>query len=237
MKDFSENGSSLEAQNLYRESLGTDIYDEFILGKNTTKILLTDPKLLLFTLARYKFVAKMFSGLKRVLEIGCQEGFGAMIVSQTTDHLHGIDFFIPHIQSCKRRISSTKLTFEVADILSEQLTDGYDGVFALDVLEHIHPEKEELFMQNVCNLLKDQFGIAIIGMPSLESQKYASEASKIGHVNCKTGDQLKSLASKYFSNVFLFSMNDEVLHIGFPPMAHYILVMCVNPKNHELNQC
>ena len=30
-------------------------------------------------------------------------------------------------------------------------------------------------------------------MPSIESQKYASYKSKIGHINCKTGDDLKNL--------------------------------------------
>jgi len=38
------------------------------------------PKRLLFTLALYKFVAKMFSGKKRVVEVGCGDGFCARVV-------------------------------------------------------------------------------------------------------------------------------------------------------------
>ncbi len=68
-------------------------------------------------------------------------------------------------------------------------------------------------------------------MPSLESQAYASEASRVGHVNCKTGQELKTNALKYFTNVFLFSMNDETLHIGFPQMSHYIFVECSGKKS------
>ncbi|MCA6302689.1 MAG: hypothetical protein IM629_12150, partial [Phenylobacterium sp.] len=30
---------------------------------------------------------------------------------------------------------------------------------------------------------------------------------------------------KFFSNVFLFSMNDEVVHTGFAPMAHYLFAI------------
>ena len=67
-------------------------------------------------------------------------------------------------------------------------------------------------------------------MPSLESQKFASTQSKIGHVNCKSGKDLKGFFSKYFSNVFLFSMNDEVLHTGFEQMSHYLFVICTNKK-------
>ena len=35
-----------------------------------------DPKRTLFTLARYKFVARMLSGRKHVLEVGCADAFG-----------------------------------------------------------------------------------------------------------------------------------------------------------------
>ena len=50
----------------------------------------------------------------------------------------------------------------------------------------------KLFINNsIYNLKKN--GYMIIGMPSLESQKYASYKSKKGHINCKTGDDLKKL--------------------------------------------
>ena len=41
---------------------------------------------------------------------------------------------------------------------------------------------------------------------------------------------LKSLLSKYFHNVFIFSMNDEVVHTGFYPMAHYLFALCCDKK-------
>jgi hypothetical protein len=30
--------------------------------------------------------------------------------------------------------------------------------------------------------------------------------------------------------VFLFSMNDEVVHTGFYPMAHYLFAVCADRK-------
>jgi len=73
-------------------------------------------------------------------------------------------------------------------------------------------------------------GCTIIGIPSLESQAYASPGSREGHVNCKSGITLQTLLLQYFDHVFLFSMNDEVVHTGFSKMAHYLLALCVNPK-------
>jgi hypothetical protein len=58
-------------------------------------------------------------------------------------------------------------------------------------------------------------GIAIVAMPSLESQAYASPISRAGHVNCKTMPELRSFLELHFHNVFVFSMNDEVVHTGY----------------------
>ena len=81
----------------------------------------------------------------------------------------------------------------------------------------------------ICQSLNTN-GVFIAGMPSLESQKYASPQSKAGHVNCKSGLDFKKLLENHFHNVFLFSMNDEVVHTGFSPMAQYLLVLCAGKK-------
>ena len=100
---------------------------------------------------------------------------------------------------------------------------------SLDVFEHIDPKNENDFLNNICKSLKPD-GVAIIGIPSIESQKYASPESKEGHVNCKTGKDFKECMSDYFQHVFLFSMNDEVVHTGFEKMAHYLFVVCTSKR-------
>jgi len=85
-------------------------------------------------------------------------------------------------------------------------------------------------MTNVMASLQPQ-GVFIVGSPSLQSQHYASPPSKAGHVNCKEAPQLRDLMSRYFHNVFLFSMNDEVVHTGFYAMAHYLLAVGCSTKN------
>src|SRR5260221_8208428 len=51
-----------------------------------------DPKRLVFTFARYKFVAKMFSGRRHVLEVGCADAFATRIVHQEVGELTAVDF-------------------------------------------------------------------------------------------------------------------------------------------------
>jgi hypothetical protein len=50
-------------------------------------------------------------------------------------------------------------------------------------------------------------------------------------VNCKTAKDLRQLMQKFFHNVFIFSMNDEVVHTGFHPMAHYLFAVCCHVRS------
>lgn len=193
-----------------------------------------DPKRTLFTLARYKFVAKMLSGRRHVLEIGCADAFGTRIVKQEVGLITAIDFDPVFITDAKKRINPAwPMECHVHDILSGPVPGIYDGIYSLDVLEHINPKDENTFMVNLLSSL-DPAGVVITGIPSLESQEYASPQSKAGHVNCKSGKELKSFLDQYFGNVFIFSMNDEVVHTGYYSMAHYLLALCTTPRKSKI---
>ncbi len=207
------------------------------MGLRGTQVWSENPKQLLFILARYKFVAKMFSGFDRVLEIGCGDAMGSRIVQQEVKRLGAVDFDEIFIQDAKDRMDPDwPMDLAVHDMLQGPVPGAFDGIYALDVLEHISPEREDLFIRNAVASLRPN-GALIFGMPSLESQPYASAPSKAGHVNCKTAGELKKLMKNYFSQVFLFSMNDEVLHTGFHAMSHYLFVLCCGPtqKNNSMD--
>jgi 2-polyprenyl-3-methyl-5-hydroxy-6-metoxy-1,4-benzoquinol methylase len=188
-----------------------------------------DPRRLVFTFARYKFVAKMMSGRTRVIEIGCADAFASRVVLQEVEKLTVIDFDPVFIKDVKSRMDPDwRLDAYVHDMVVSPFAGQFDGAYALDVLEHIHPEDEDTFLANITSSLTEN-AIGIFGMPSLESQIFASPGSKLGHINCKTGHDLKTLLERHFKNVFIFSMNDEVVHTGFYPMAHYLLGLCVSP--------
>ena len=190
-----------------------------------------DPRRLLFVYSRYKFVSKMFEGFETVLEVGCADAFATRLVQQTVRKVVVSDFdkiFIDDILS--RQQPDWHLDARVHDMTQAPIQEKFDGVFCLDVLEHIEQEDENAFVMNIC-LSLNKHGSAIFGMPSLESQTYASEASKLGHVNCKSGVDFRAFLKKYFHSVFMFSMNDEVLHTGFFPMSHYLIAVCADKKS------
>jgi len=196
------------------------------LGLMTNQVWHDDPRRLAFVLARYKFVAKMFSGMARVLEIGCADAFGTRLVLQEVGALTAIDFDPVFVHDANDRMDA-RWHFEckVHDLLQGPVAGPFDGAYALDVIEHIPSTAEEAFMGNAARSLTDH-GVLILGTPPIQSQAYASPPSREGHVNCKDAPALRELLQGFFHHVFLFSMNDEVVHTGFHPMANYLLALC-----------
>ena len=200
-----------------------DMDKQVALGPYLSDRWLRDPKTVLFTLARYKFVGRMLKGYERVAEIGAGDGWASEIVraeigdGYSTQMLGTLD--------CYDLSPLSDIVFP-NDIMKAPLSIKYDALYALDMIEHI--ADNDVFFRNVVRSLTDR-GVAIIGTPSLESQKYASEPSRKLHINCMSGETLRALTLRYFRHVFLFSMNDEVVHTGFSPMAHYLFAVCAEP--------
>jgi len=200
-------------------------------GLNTSEVFRHDPKHIGFNASKHNFVANILDGFENVLDIGCMDGFGTAIVASFAKHVTAIDFYEEHIAEAKKCFGDDlkNVEFRGADFLDEPEDNAYDGCFALDVLEHIDPAQEPIFLKNVVRTLKEN-GVCIIGMPSLESQVYASEANRFSHINCQTSEQLAGTLKKYFHNVFSFGFNDEVLHTGYGRMCQYLMKVCVGPR-------
>ena len=200
------------------------------LGLMTTWAYRDDPKRLAFTFARYKFVAKMLAGFDHVLEVGCGDAFVSRVVRQSVKRLTAVDFdqhFVDDANS--RRAERWPVEVFQHDMLDGPVRGRFDGIYSLDVLEHIPKRQERRFLDNLVSPLRPR-GVLIVGMPSLQSQAYASAQSKEGHVNCKDQGDFGRLMRQYFHNVFLFSMNDEVVHTGYGAMSHYNIALCCGKR-------
>jgi 2-polyprenyl-3-methyl-5-hydroxy-6-metoxy-1,4-benzoquinol methylase len=201
------------------------------LGLMSSQAWYDDPRSLLFSLARYKFVAKSLRGRRSVLELGCGDAFNSRLVQQEVVELTVTDhdpLFIADIE--RRSPQRWRPRSFVHNMLDGPTVEHYDAIYCLDVLEHIQQAQESIFLANTLASIEDG-GTLIFGMPSLQSQSYASEISKAGHVNCKTGDELYELLLPFCHQVLVFSMNDEVVHTGYFPMAHYLIAVACVDKN------
>ena len=205
----------------WRRAQGIEFPDHMdanvLLGPYYADQWLRDPKHLVFALARYKFVAKLLHGVEGVAEVGAGDGWASEIVRREVGRLDLYDLSPLHDKILAHDISVAPLP----------LWGGYDAIYAIDVFEHVR--SGEGFFDNLNGSLRPH-GKLIVGTPSLEGQVYASEPSKKLHVNCVSGETLRELALRFFHHVFMFSMNDEVIHTGFMPMAHYLWAVCAEPR-------
>ena len=195
-----------------------------------------DLKHIVFTLSRYKFVSKLLMYRERisVCELGCQEAVGAIMLQQNTDlqRYVGIDLDSESIQWNRANLNGP-FEFIEANFFEHMPDEKFDAIVSLDVIEHIQPEMEDAYCQAIVDHHKNSEnsgGVACIGTPNIMLSPYACEASKVGHINLYDQKRLYGLCSRYFDNVFIFNMNDEVVNTGFAPMACYIFAVCAGKK-------
>jgi 2-polyprenyl-3-methyl-5-hydroxy-6-metoxy-1,4-benzoquinol methylase len=105
------------------------------------------------------------------------------------------------------------VTFTAGDISAERPENqAYDAVFSIDVIEHLEPEFEKIFIENMMYGLK-QNGVMIIGTPNESASQYATFRSDHQHINLKSAQTLKGLLDQYFDNSFILIR--LILHLAF----------------------
>jgi 2-polyprenyl-3-methyl-5-hydroxy-6-metoxy-1,4-benzoquinol methylase len=215
--------SSKSARDLYQA--GTDYQfatPEMALGPWTSYSLIHDPKHMCFVLARYKFCAKMLEGKETVMEIGPGDGFGLPLISQAVGRVYAVDWDQRLLKGNAQRLAHlTNVTYLHVDMNEVAPEITVDAAFSIDVLEHLNPDQEAAFMAHAVSCLKPN-GVLITGTPNITASQYATPRSQVQHINLKSMKTLRELTERYFENVFMFGMNDEVLHTGYGPMCHYL---------------
>ena len=206
------------------------------LGPNTVDRYINDPKRLGFMMARYKCAAKLMSRCESILDVGCGDGFGTLTFLHETHapKIMGVDFdgdligyatsiLTPAVHKVSP-VNASRLRWQAMDVFD--LYQMFNGICCLDMIEHLKPEDNSRFIEHLASMLLPG-GICIIGTPNAHAEQYASAHSKAGHTNLLTHDKLRSELEGRFSAVFMFSLSDEVLHLGFEKLGHYVFAVAV----------
>ena len=225
----------MDALKQWQQVRATDSPGSLTLGPNTFDRYINDPKRLAFMLARYKFAAKMLRDCDSIIDVGCGDGFGTVtfLTDTKATSVMGYDFdetlidyainqLKPAIRSA-RGVDADRIGFFHGDFHEGQ-NYGVDGIACLDVIEHVEPDKGHDFIRKIHSSLNDN-GVAVIGTPSELASAYASPHSQLGHINLYTPHRLRSELKRCFRHVFMLGMNDEMLHVGYDKMWHYIAAL------------
>lgn len=165
----------------------------------------------------------MLEGKKDVMEIGSGDGIGLPVIAQAVGHVYCVDWDERHLKSIRRRLLKhlKNVSLLNLDLNTTSPNVKVDAAFSIDVIEHIDPKQEGVFLENIIQCLPGN-GVLITGTPNVTASQYSSPCSAVQHINLKSMQSLRSLMDRYFENVFMFGMNDEVIHTGYASMCHYI---------------
>jgi 2-polyprenyl-3-methyl-5-hydroxy-6-metoxy-1,4-benzoquinol methylase len=197
-------------------------------GNQVSSWMRHNPRRLLYSQSYYKFAGKLIGKGRSVLDLGCGEGLGTWVLAKECGRAQGVDIDAEAIAAAKANWQSDAIQFSCEDFFETRL-GLFDAVVALDMIEHIPAEQSERWIQLIQDHLTE-YGIAILGTPNITAQQYACEAARAGHVNPYSGDRLRDQLKRHFHQVFLFGANDEVVHTGYLPMAHYLIAVCCRKR-------
>lgn len=201
---------------------------QFHLGRYGAYWFHKSPRRMLQALSYYKFAAHLIGKNKRVLDIGCNEGICTWLFGKECGYALGVDFDEEAIETAKANFQGPSVDFLAGDILKTRIEGNWDAVVNFDVIEHIMPENVSAFMEGILSYLSPH-GIAVIGTPSEISQQFASPFARKGHINIYSPERLEEEMRRYFTHVFMFAVNDEVVHTGYLKLAHYLIAVGCKP--------
>lgn len=186
------------------------------------------PRRALHYMSYYKFAAKLIGKGRSVLDVGCSEGMGTWLLAKECGWAKGVDFDAEAVSVARGNWTDPSIEFECADILKVR-PGRFGGVTSFDVIEHILPRNAGAFLRRLAaNLGPD--GVAVVGTPNIESDRFASPVTRKGHVNLYSAERLEASMRKEFQHVFMFAANDELVHTGFMPLAHYLIAVGCGPR-------
>lgn len=140
-----------------------------------------------------------------ILEIGCGLGEGATRIARYKNcKMLATD-------TDKECISFNKTNFAIPNIEWrhigwEEITNNYDVIIAIDVIEHLR--EYELFLKKVCQHLKPR-GVAFLSTPN--KPLYKTQISSKKHFREWDSSAFASLMKRYFLEVDVLIKNGKIL--------------------------
>ena len=149
-------------------------------------------------LHRYFFAADLAEG-KRVLDLGCGEGYGSAILAERAKDVLGVELDPQAVQHAATNYPFDNLEFRQASVLElDDLPDGsFDLVVCYEVLEHI-TEHDELFSLVRRVLCPD--GVFVISTPDREIYSEAADYHNPYHVKELSLREFDELLGRFFSH-------------------------------------
>lgn len=157
----------------------------------------------------YKFIGeglkwgKREKEKKKVLEIGCGEGYGTNFLSKYADVI-GIDIDEESIDHAKKKYGFFFFKFDGIKIPYNN--NSFDIVVSLQVIEHV--KDVQGYLREIKRVLKDK-GIFYVSTPNKEIRLDKGKIWNKFHFREYYADELRNELNKFFNNIKIFGLFGE----------------------------
>jgi SAM-dependent methyltransferase len=168
----------------------------------------TNPKFFFEHLKPYEFMKADSTG-KKVLEIGCGDGYGAAYLAQVAAEVIGIDYEEDIILKARDKYKCRNLIFMDMDAVSLRYQDGsFDVACSFQVIEHIPEEQLPLYLSEIKRVLK-KGGKFYLSTLNLGHTMKSPLTYKKNPAHCKEFRflELKELLSSVFPDIEFYGLH------------------------------
>jgi SAM-dependent methyltransferase len=155
---------------------------------------------------RYEFAARYIER-KRVLDIGCGEGYGSAMLAEKAAHVAGTDSSEEVVAHATAKYDLSSTEFRCMPAEKHAFPDAsFDAVVCLELIEHV--QDYAAVMKEMHRLLKPD-GILILSTPNKDVTSPGRETPIHDfHVHEFAIPELRDLCQRYFAEVELFSQEN-----------------------------
>ena len=210
-------------------------------------------------LAHYRFIAAVIGVRHDVAEYGCASPTGTRLILRQSRKMTLFDPRPLVVGDLQWRFQDDwRFEARLHDIISKPLSRQADSAYCVDFLQYISRDEEDIFVRNLRDSLSRESDFLLIGSPSYGAGGPPGTQHALGadavhgmaaqsnrdNLACqtrtargqaaiyrRTGAELKALTERFFHNVFMFSMVDDIAQPGMQPNAEHIFALSCGKKD------
>lgn len=168
------------------------------------------PKFYAQHLKPYEFIRSRAAG-KKVLEVGCGDGYGAAYLAGSASEVVGIDYALSVIARAQEKYALPNLKFLAMEATSLSFdAASFDLACSFQVIEHIPADKLPLYLSQIRRILKigGQFWLSTLNLDhNLKSAR--TYEKHLAHCKEFRLQEIRGLLADFFPTVKIYG-----LHLG-----------------------